>query len=502
MALSVLNPGVITPVQQWNRSAPGVTYPNPRVLSPRALSLNPLTVGTGLFADGTVTAPSIAFSSEPGLGFFRQASGAISAAIGGASVLGITTTSLNHVRYGIDGGLQLYRANGTFASPTNVLSGEKIAHVMGLGYATTAGFSANTAISFYAAENQTNTARGTSVIFENTLIGATARAQRAIIDGNGHVGLFTNTTPPSLQDQGTPMLYMGDGVFGTRAGYSFVSNAYMQGGVWKAIAAGYSVALTTSSGFFFYRSTSAAGAGSNVAFSETIRFGSDGYVSIGGIGATNRLTVQSDGATTPTAAFMGSGSTNHRLYLGYNSTSGYGTVRAANEGTAHVPLVLSEFGGGVGIQCVPADANFEIKASDYRHMALNPNSGSRRAFYSIDSTGIGYWDINRRTYDGTFGDTGATHAGMLMSVSSGYSTYQLKLGGTNNTLAPVVMYVDSARNFGFGWSTFGSSVVGVFSIANGTAPTTSPAGGGQLWVESGALKYRGSSGTVTTIAAA
>ena len=44
---------------------------------------------------------------------------------------------------------------------------------------------------------------------------------------------------------------------------------------------------------------------------------------------------------------------------------------------------------------------------------------------------------------------------------------------------------------------------GVISIANATtAPTTDPSGGGILYVESGALKFRGSSGTITTIAAA
>ena len=44
---------------------------------------------------------------------------------------------------------------------------------------------------------------------------------------------------------------------------------------------------------------------------------------------------------------------------------------------------------------------------------------------------------------------------------------------------------------------------GVIFIANATtAPTTNPSGGGVLWVEGGALKYRGSSGTVTTLGAA
>jgi hypothetical protein len=61
--------------------------------------------------------------------------------------------------------------------------------------------------------------------------------------------------------------------------------------------------------------------------------------------------------------------------------------------------------------------------------------------------------------------------------------------------------VANGGNVGVGnISAFGTSAVGVIGIANGTAPTTSPAGMGQLYVEAGALKYRGSSGTVTTLA--
>jgi len=49
---------------------------------------------------------------------------------------------------------------------------------------------------------------------------------------------------------------------------------------------------------------------------------------------------------------------------------------------------------------------------------------------------------------------------------------------------------------------FGSGI-GVISIKNaGTVPSTNPSGAGILYVENGALKYRGSSGTVTTIAPA
>lgn len=45
--------------------------------------------------------------------------------------------------------------------------------------------------------------------------------------------------------------------------------------------------------------------------------------------------------------------------------------------------------------------------------------------------------------------------------------------------------------------------VGVVGITNAeTSPTTNPSGGGVLYAENGALKWRGSSGTVTIIAPA
>jgi hypothetical protein len=46
----------------------------------------------------------------------------------------------------------------------------------------------------------------------------------------------------------------------------------------------------------------------------------------------------------------------------------------------------------------------------------------------------------------------------------------------------------------------GSGVIGMTNA--GTVPTTNPSGGGVLWAEGGALKWRGSSGTVTELAAA
>lgn len=54
----------------------------------------------------------------------------------------------------------------------------------------------------------------------------------------------------------------------------------------------------------------------------------------------------------------------------------------------------------------------------------------------------------------------------------------------------------------FGTGSFGGGVGVLFLGNRTTAPTTNPAGGGILYCEAGALKYRGSSGTVTTLGAA
>jgi len=61
------------------------------------------------------------------------------------------------------------------------------------------------------------------------------------------------------------------------------------------------------------------------------------------------------------------------------------------------------------------------------------------------------------------------------------------------------MTLDTSGNLLVGLTAAGTTAAKTIQIANGTAPTANVTGG-QLYVEAGALKYRGSSGTVTTIA--
>ncbi len=104
------------------------------------------------------------------------------------------------------------------------------------------------------------------------------------------------------------------------------------------------------------------------------------------------------------------------------------------------------------------------------------------------------WNDTNATARSTAASSVFSSAGVL----SFYTDSGLTAG---NTFTPTERArIDASGNLGLGVSAFGTSAAKIIGIANGTAPTTSPAGMGQLYVEGGALKFRGSSGTVTTIA--
>jgi len=85
-------------------------------------------------------------------------------------------------------------------------------------------------------------------------------------------------------------------------------------------------------------------------------------------------------------------------------------------------------------------------------------------------------------------------------VASTVNTPTISVNGSGN--GPLSLFALGTANIGLNVSVFGTNASKVIGIANGTAPTTSPAGMGQMYVEAGALKYRGSAGTITILGAA
>jgi hypothetical protein len=143
----------------------------------------------------------------------------------------------------------------------------------------------------------------------------------------------------------------------------------------------------------------------------------------------------------------------------------------------------------VGVGTATPTAALHVSSSGSVH--VNQRTGSNGCFTQyIDPTSSNYVG----TDSGNFRVANNSAQDLLNIQQLGVFTFGDGAGGTRMTL--------NSSGLGLGTATFGTSAVRVFAIANGTAPTTSPAGIGQLYVESGALKFRGSSGTITTIAAA
>jgi hypothetical protein len=116
---------------------------------------------------------------------------------------------------------------------------------------------------------------------------------------------------------------------------------------------------------------------------------------------------------------------------------------------------------------------------------------------TVQTTANAYWNGSNWIY----GNTGT--ASVVNQNGNVWSFLNAASGTGGNSLTLTTrLAVDASGNVQVGDVAAGASAVSVLVLKNATAPTTSPAGAGQLYVSGGALVYRGSSGTVTTIAPA
>jgi hypothetical protein len=113
----------------------------------------------------------------------------------------------------------------------------------------------------------------------------------------------------------------------------------------------------------------------------------------------------------------------------------------------------------------------------------------------------------------SWANTGGNFNGKLslgQDYPNGASSLDLVIGpasgvlNVRNNAGTSFLVVDSAsRSVGFGTTNQFGSGTGVIGIKSASVvPTTNPVGGGVLYGEAGALKWRGSAGTITTLAAA
>ena len=232
-------------------------------------------------------------------------------------------------------------------------------------------------------------------------------------------------------------------------------------------------------------------------------------VANGGTGGTTQ-------ATARTGLGLGTLSTLSTVTL---TTDVTGSLPVANGGTGGTTQATARTGLGLGTLSTLSTVTLTTDVTGILPIANGGTGSSTKNFVDLTTAQS---VSGAKTYDGnaiynnaslTVGTTTDTLGTALSVVRNSVAvgridnnasglrvqaqTNSLQLRGTSNvgiTIAATTMTIDSGIT---------SLVISqVSTLLNQTAPSGTPSGGGYLYVESGALKYKGSSGTVTTIAAA
>jgi hypothetical protein len=191
-------------------------------------------------------------------------------------------------------------------------------------------------------------------------------------------------------------------------------------------------------------------------------------------GATNGdlVLIPRTSAANSITFWTGNGTAAERFRIDSSGNVGVGVTPSAWGSNSKA---LQVGGGSASVSSTGAGST----ASRFAHCAYFDNTN-----WLYQYTGVG-----PALYQVTGANAGSTHA------------WYIAPGGTagNAITFTQAMTLDASGNLLVGLTAAGTTAAKTIQIANGTAPTANVTGG-QLYVEAGALKYRGSSGTVTTLA--
>ena len=406
-------------------------------------------IGTGLFSDGTAGAPSIAFLNQSSLGFYRASVGVIGCT--GNLVISGTGTSSAAGNFGV----------GTVMASwdTTVLRTMQIG--VGAGSVSLSGRSDNAsnlelALNYYYGSGDyryvsVGTAAGYRIASgvhswltaSSGSAGAVASLQTYMtLKANGNLLLGTTSdNTAKFQVYATP----------ATAGYQY--GIRLSDNATTTLALGLQNVAGSSLPFVY--GNSGLGFGTNGATAVSID-GSQNSTFFGKIITSYAIGASaSDSSTTTIQSGSSSGVKSNILlrdsWNGSNNNNAYFAVQLGDGSTTSDALRID----------YQKNATFAGGSVTVSKSASNPS------VKVVDGTII--TKVQAQSVGDTTGAIGTESANTLKLI-------------TNNTAR---MAIDTS---------------GVFLIYNGTAPGSNPTGGGYLYVDSGALKYRGSSGTITTIA--
>lgn len=215
--------------------------------------------------------------------------------------------------------------------------------------------------------------------------------------------------------------------------------------------------------------------------------------------------------TFPGAITLSDGTANGVSYLDGSKVLTTGTALTFDGTILSSTRFAGALNGTVGATTASTGAFTALSASASIALNTTPKTWTS-GYYAMElATGNlatstnGSLYLNQNSYN-----SGAQYLAISTAAASRYAMnsglhlwYNAASVSAGNPLTFVqAMTLDLNNNLLLGTTGAGTAAAKVLAMANATAPTSSPAGIGQLYVEGGALKFRGSSGTITTIAPA
>lgn len=166
---------------------------------------------------------------------------------------------------------------------------------------------------------------------------------------------------------------------------------------------------------------------------------------------------------------------------GSNAGSDFRLVRYTDSGVViDTPLFVKRSTGQVGISNTNPGVALDVGSTGTNSVRVQRAATTNLASIVLNTNGTDRWSIQMRN-----DSTDDIH---IRNSTNGLTAF---LGEFRATM-PNISLLSSTKSYGGG--------IGVIFVSNAnTVPTTNPTGGGILYVEAGALKYRGSSGTITTL---
>ena len=318
---------------------------------------------------------------------------------------------------------------------------------------------------------------GSALSFDGTRLGIGVSSPGAYIEANGMIRAINDNTG-TLSGAGLSMSY--NSVYGGFLhSYNYSTSTYLP--------------LDSRASYITWSPSG----------NEGMRLTSTG-LGIGTSSPSKKLDVNGQMRSRDGGYILSTGTTQNGVLLTYNNLVG--------SGTDYTPTIFAETGLGVAF-CVNGGVtkNLTLDSSGNLGLGVTPSAWSG----SSPSIQLAYGSVHSAAYSVMGMSAIAYYNGGWKYYSTGQATalYQMSQGSHAWSTAPSgtagsaisftqALTLTSAMNLLLGGTSDPTSASGCLVIYNRSAAPTGNVAGGTLYVESGALKYRGSSGTVTTLAVA